>query len=179
MSAPVGFAARVLRLTGPFNGRSGQMTRNAAGDVVVGIGSVLGTAQTARALSWYKRAGGNPTPTEISNEWTNVKNAVAGQLNLFLKYSEMVRLFGLQVDTLYGQGQSFFPEWDTWPEAVRVAVIDLAFDLGAAGVANRKALSDALKARDWTTASLNCDRPNGRAERTAYLQALFLASVGL
>ena len=69
---------------------------------------------------------------------------------------------------------SVFPEWNTYPEPVQVALVDMAFNLGVPGLVKKfPSFVAAVKSRDWAGASRECRRRGISEARNAETERLF------
>lgn len=153
------------------------------GYVTVGIGNMLPNAAAARLLSFVNRTTKNSaTSSEITADFDNVskqKKAMrAGAYrqftNLDMPNLEIDRLFRKRSDEFLVQLRSCYPKYDTFPIAARLAILDLAFNLGAAALKKKwPNLNDATEKQDWAAAAKNCLRPRANSARNTATVALF------
>lgn len=179
---------RAQDLIEPFEGRIPHMYLDSEGYVTTGVGNLLATAQAAIALVWnWRDQEGEPGEVEISDEWQRVHRAVAGMdahvyrrlTTMDLVDSEITRLFNRRVDEFETSLQHAFPAFAAWPEPAQLAVLDMAFNLGAAALANRwPKLKACLLRQDWINAAANCHRPQSREARNLVVRNLFFEAAG-
>lgn len=160
------------------------------GFVATGAGHALPTVGAAIALPWRHRATGlAATPAEIRRAFVRVRALGPRQKTLSYRLaSDLVLPAGvagalaiarIERDVLPGL-RRLCPDFDRYPLSARRAVVDMACDLGLAGLARFRTLIAACGQRDFATAANHCHRRGGRETRNAATRILFLeaANVG-
>jgi GH24 family phage-related lysozyme (muramidase) len=156
------------------------------GNVTIGIGFLLASAQAARIFStkvpFYKADGKKATMKEVETEYKKIKKQNFGvKLNAahFKKYASLT-VKQINVDAYlknmidkkwklaaqeYGKDQ-----FDKLPEEAKFVLFDIQFNT-VKGVKGYPKLVDAMKKEDWKTAKTNATRPDAKS-RALYCQAL-------
>lgn len=67
--------------------------------------------------------------------------------------------------------------WDQMPSRVQYALVDMAYNLGTAGLRNNwPRFNRAIRNQDWAAAAVDSNRPQLSADRNAYVRELFEAA---
>lgn len=151
------------------------------GSVTCGVGFLVRDQAELVRLPW------SPSAQNAIADWHLVRAAKPGlpasaykALGLKARLSEldMRRLFDLHVATFRKQ---IDPAWHLaqWPECVQVALVDMAFNLGAAGLAKYRKLQVAVFARQWVVAADECKRGGIGDARNAATRQLFLDALSV
>ena len=160
------------------------------GFVATGVGHALPTVDAAIALPWRHRATGlSATPAEIQRAFVRVRALGPRQKTLSYRLaSDLVLPAGVAGDLAIGRIERDVLPWlrrlcrgfRRYPLPARRALVDMAFDLGLAGLARFRNLITACAQRDFATAANHCHRRGSRETRNAAMRILFLeaANVG-
>jgi len=162
-----------------YEGRTNYMYLDTAGVVTVGVGHALTSPALAYALPWHDHA-------DVVTGYLAVLTAKRPMPAAFYKHFTLARLAPASIDTMrdqdvtlkLGQITRALPEWKAWPDEVREAIVDIAFNCGIAGLLKFPKMLAAIHARDWERAALESHRPQISKERNADVAAL-LAGVGV
>ena len=141
-------------------------------NVTVGIGHLLDNADMAKMLSFVERGTSKKAhKNHIINAFNKVKNSKisgkAGHLNfkpltnIVISEADAVCLAGDDMNEFIRllKGSTSFPEFDTYPETVKMALLDMAFTLGVAGLKNKfPKFTRAVRHRDWNLAASESNR---------------------
>lgn len=66
-----------------------------------------------------------------------------------------------------------FPEYDNYPDAARLSLMDMAFNLGNAGLVNKfPSFTRAARRQDWVGCAAECNRPQLSDERNDEIRQL-------
>src|SRR5665213_2444313 len=159
------------------------MYRDTTGHTTVGIGHQISSENEAQQIKFNN--GDKPATTaEISTGFKAVKNSTlplntrassfASLSTLRAPQSVITELFTGDVASAEAGAKSIFAGYDSYPESVKTALVDMVFNLGAAGVKNKfQDFVKAVTARNWTEAAKESNRPQIGADRNAYIKALF------
>lgn len=161
----------------------------------VGIGHLVAMESAARALAMVVRETGRPaSPDDQAAEWKFLKET--GNLHnhgakyfksllmkkfgrvLQLPKLEIERLFAHDVAIAYRDARDMFPGFDAFPRSVRLAIIDMSFNLGKPKLGKFVRFGEAVKARDWGRAAAECHRNGVQAERNHWTWLQFLKAAG-
>jgi GH24 family phage-related lysozyme (muramidase) len=165
---------KIFVFTGPFEGSIPHMYLDTKGLVTTGIGFLLPTPESALKLGFM------PSDHTVS-DWMAVKACPAGKVaswykshtvcilpanNLRAEFDRRVQEFADQLSKIY--------KLDTYPEAAQVAVLDMAYNLGAGALIFKwPSFKAACLAKDWATAALQCKRKGVQDARNVATAALF------
>jgi GH24 family phage-related lysozyme (muramidase) len=161
------------------------MYRDTVGKVTVGIGLMLPDAKAAEALPFVvgTRAA---TPEEIAAEYARVDAMPMGRASTFYKTPTSLVLTQQTIDAklssvLAGfeadlRGQ--FPHYDALPDGIKMALLDMIYNLGAAGLFKGfPHLVTAIQTGAWQQAAEHCIRRGPGAARNDWTREQFLSAV--
>lgn len=167
----------------PSEGNISHMYVDTKGYVTVGIGNMVPDAKAATALAFVNRTTNNPaTSAEITAEFDGVAKQPKGKIarhyrqftSLDLSDVEVNQLFQKRIEGFQKQLKTSYSKYDSYPSAVQLALLDMAFQLGAYGLKNKwPKLNGAIDSEDWAVAATNCMRPDANAIRNDGTRALF------
>jgi GH24 family phage-related lysozyme (muramidase) len=154
------------------------------GNVTCGVGFELPTILTAQAFPWYLCA--TPlvtiaTAQEVATEWNRVKAMAPGRTpdfynahTLVLKQTDIDAHLLTLLDQTDEALQRDYPGFEGFPDAVKMALADMDYNLGDAKLRNTYPHFDAAVDRqDWATAALQCRRNGIGDARNAWTQQQF------
>ena len=177
---------RARNFIGPFEGSVSHMYLDTEGLVTVGIGNMLPTADAACALAFVHRDSQAPASrADIAADFDRVRaqpkamraSAYLASTALDLPPAEIDRLFRRRVDEFLLQLNGLYPQFETYPASAQLAMLDMAFNLGAPALKKRwPKLNDAIDRGDWPAAATECTRPGAQPSRNAGTIALFQAA---
>jgi GH24 family phage-related lysozyme (muramidase) len=161
------------------------MYRDTVGKVTVGIGLMLPDAKAALELPFLAGARA-ATPEEIAAEYVRVEAMAAGHTSTFYKASVSLELSQQTIDAkLSAVLQGFesdlrtqFPHYDSMPDSVKMALLDMIYNLGPAGLFKGfPHLIAAVETGSWTQAAAHCMRRGPGPERNTWTREQFLNAV--
>jgi GH24 family phage-related lysozyme (muramidase) len=161
--------------TCPFEGIVPHLYKDTAGLVTGGAGFMFPTLADARRLAWEPAR-------DLELDWAHVAAAPAGHTATFYKPLTRARLseqvmraeFAARIATFERRiTTSYFPAWRTLPEPARIALLDMAYNLGVVGLGKFQVLRAACNAHDWGNAAKQCDRRGIQPARNAATRQLF------
>jgi GH24 family phage-related lysozyme (muramidase) len=168
-----------------FEGCVPWMYRDTAGKVTVGVGLMLPDAKAAAALPFVvgTRAA---TPEEIVLEYARVDAMAMGRASAFYKTPASLVLTQQTIDAkltsvLEGfeadlRGQ--FLHYDALPDGVKMALLDMIYNLGPAGLFKGfPHLVAAIQTGAWSQAAEHCMRRGPGASRNDWTREQFLSAV--
>ena len=168
-----------------FEGAIPWMYLDTRGYVTVGVGLMLPDAAAAQKLPFM--AGGQPaTPEEISAEYARVHALPMGRPALFYRREDGLVLEKAEIDSLLravltgfeGELRAKLPGYDGFPDSVKLALLDMAYNLGPAGLLHGyPTLIAAVQAGNWSKAGSSCFRHGPGAARNQWTQNMFLSNV--
>ena len=161
------------------------MYRDTVGKVTVGMGLMLPDAKAAEALPFLvgTRAA---TPEEIAAEYARVDAMAMGRSSTFYKTPTSLVLTQQTIDAklrsvLAGfeadlRGQ--FPHYDVLPDGVKMALLDMIYNLGPAGLFKGfPHMVAAIETGAWAQAAEHCMRRGPGAARNDWTREQFLSAV--
>jgi hypothetical protein len=145
------------------------MYLDTVGNVTCGVGFELETAMVAQGFPWYidRACTVLATPQEVTAAWVRVKAMVSGRLPAFYAYDGCLQLQEADIDahllTILDQTdenlQRDYPGFEGFPDAVKMALCDMDYNLGDVKLRNTYPHFDAAVDRqDWATAANQCFR---------------------
>ena len=168
-----------------FEGCVPWMYRDTVGKVTVGVGLMLPDANAAAALPFL--SGTRPaTPEEIAAEYVRVDALTMARASSFYKIPTSLELTQQTIDaklTTVLQGfeadlRTQFPHYDGLPDGVKMALLDMIYTLGPAGLFKGfPHLMAAVETGNWTQAAAYCMRRGPSAARNAWTKEQFLSAV--
>jgi GH24 family phage-related lysozyme (muramidase) len=168
-----------------FEGCVPWMYRDTVGKITVGVGLMLPDPKAAQALPFV--LGARPaTPEEIAAEYTRVDTLPLGRASAFYKSPTALELTQQTIDaklTSVLEGfeadlRTQLPHYDTLPDSVKMALLDMIYNLGPAGLFKGfPHLIAAVDAEAWSQAAERCIRRGPSAARNAWTREQFLDAV--
>ena len=126
------------------------------------------------------------TPAQIAAEFTRVDALPMGRPALFYRGPSQPELPQSAIDSLLltvltgfeGDLKSHLPNYDTFPDSVKLALLDMVYNLGPAGLINGyPRLLNAVSAGNWAQAAAQCERVGPGAARNQWTRRMFLENV--
>ena len=161
------------------------MYRDTVGKVTVGVGLMLPDAKAAEALPFV--VGTRPaTPEEIAAEYARVDAMPIGRASAFYKTPTSLLLTPQTIDAkltsvlagFEADLRAQFPHYDTLPDSVKMALLDMIYNLGPAGLFKGfPHLVAAIQTGAWTQAAQHCIRRGPGAARNDWTKEQFLSAV--
>lgn len=157
--------------------------------VTVGVGNMLPTLAAATALAFVVRADPAKVASadQIKADWEKViaeagKNkrasAFAKLTSLDLPEELCWSLLKQRIDDEFLPGlRTIFPGWSTLATPAKRALLDMAYNLGLAGLRKFKTLIAHVEKSDWEKASGACSRKGIPDARNEWTRARFLEAV--
>jgi GH24 family phage-related lysozyme (muramidase) len=168
-----------------FEGCVPWMYRDTVGKVTVGVGLMLPDVKAAQTLPFL--AGSEPATSEqIATEFARVDSMPLGRASTFYKSPTSLQLAHQTIDArLLSILQNFeadlrteFPHYDTLPDAIKLALLDMIYNLGPAGLFKGfPHLVAAIQTGAWAQAAEHCMRRGPSAARNNWTRNQFLSAV--
>jgi GH24 family phage-related lysozyme (muramidase) len=168
-----------------FEGCVPWMYRDTVGKITVGVGLMLPDVEAAQALPFL--ACSEPaTPEQITAEFTRVEALPLGRPSSFYKSPASLQLTQQTIDAkLISILKNFeadlrteFPHYDTLPDAIKLALLDMIYNLGPAGLFKGfPHLVAAVQTGAWAQAAEHCMRRGPSAARNNWTRNQFLSAV--
>jgi len=161
------------------------MYRDTVGKVTVGVGLMLPDAKAAEALPFVLGARA-ATPEEIAAEYARVDAMTLGRASAFYKIPVSLEVTQQTIDAkLRSVLEGFeadlrtqFPRYDALPDGVKMALLDMIYNLGPEGLFKGfPHLVAAVEAGAWAQAAEHCMRRGPSAARNAWTRQQFLSAV--
>ena len=161
------------------------MYRDTVGNITVGVGLMLPNPEAAVALPFL--AGARPaTPHEIAAEFARVDAMPTGRPAAFYKIPSSLELAQQTIDArLSAILQQFeatlrarIPHYDALPDTVKMALLDMIYNLGPAGLFKGfPHLVAAIQTGAWAQAAEHCIRRGPGTARNDWTRQQFLSAV--
>jgi len=161
------------------------MYLDTVGKVTVGAGLMLPTAQSATALP-FQYDGRPADAQEVIVDFRRVSSMVKGKAAGFYRSPMSVLLTPAEIDTqlraavthLDQDLRKAIPIWDALPASAKVALLDMAYNLGMTGLLQGyPKLLHAVVTGDWKTAAAECHRGGPAPTRNEWTRQQFLAYI--
>lgn len=160
--------------TAPFEGVVPHLYLDSRGLVTCGVGFLIGSSLELTTLPWQ------PNGQIALVDYHTVRRCDPGRgaswygqfCKAYLTEPAMRGLFDHKIQTIE---QALTARWQlqTCPDAVRIALIDMAYNLGVGGLNRFEKLRAAVLAKDWVTAANESHRTGIQDSRNAATKALF------
>ena len=161
------------------------MYRDTVGKVTVGVGLMLPDAKAAQALPFV--IGARPaTPEEIAAEYARVDAMAMGRASAFYKTPASLVLTQQTIDAKLSSVlagfeadlRTQFPHYDSLPDGVKMALLDMIYNLGPAGLFKGfPHLVAAVETETWAQAAEHCTRRGPGPARNDWTRQQFLSAV--
>ena len=168
-----------------FEGSIPWMYRDTVGKVTVGVGLMLPDAAAACRLPFGK-SGVAATEAQIRDEFARVDGLPMGRAALFYRAAGKPELAQAEIDQLLrtvlvgfeGKLREALPGYDDLPDGVKLALLDMIYNLGPAGlVRGFPKMLAAVEEKDWARAAACCERRGPGAARNAWTRQMLLSNV--
>ena len=152
------------------------------GNVAVGIGHLLATANDAAELPFLKPGSGPPpTAQDIRYAWQTIRQMKPGMPLVVYSMRCIYRLDAKFVDDLLDRdiqahlnsARVWLPEIATYPEPAQEAILDIDFNC-IGGIGGFPVLCVFAKAGNWGACANNCHREGASESRNKSTRELFL-----
>ena len=161
------------------------MYRDTVGKVTVGVGLMLPDSRSAEALPFVVGARA-ATPEEIAAEYARVDAMAMGRASAFYKTPTSLVLTQQTIDAklssvlagFEAELRAQFPHYDALPDSIKMALLDMIYNLGPAGLFKGfPHLVAAIQTGAWTQAAEHCMRRGPSAARNDWTREQFLSAV--
>ena len=168
-----------------FEGCIPWMYRDTAGKITVGVGLMLPDAEAAAALP-FQVGVAVATKDAIRAEFERVKGLPEGKAAIFYRKSSSPVLAQVAIDeklreVLVGfeaELREALKGYDGYPPGAKLALLDMAYNLGPAGLLHGfPKLIAAVEEDRWTDAAEECARHGPSVERNEWTRDQFLGRV--
>lgn len=179
-------SAEILAGTG-FEGDIPFMYRDTEGWVTVGAGQMIPDVNAAKKYPFETHLGAKATAAEIETDYKRVHAITAGlpakryrsQSSLLLSEGYIQSILLKKLKECDVALRRHYIRYDTFPEPVKLALLDMIYNLGAAKLFGQfPAFEKAVNAQDWKTAADQSHRKHKGStdNRNAWTRHQFLIS---
>lgn len=164
--------------TSPHEGVVPHLYVDTRGHVTCGVGFLIPDENALERYPWH------PSVATARADYHELQTMPAGKLPIFyrrvtcarLLEADMRRIFDLKIAEFR---RAIGVRWrlENQPECVQIALVDMAYTLGAAGLGKYANMYRAIMARDWSTAAHECDR-RGVGDSRNHATGKLIASAG-
>ncbi len=168
-----------------FEGSIPWMYLDTVGKVTVGVGLMLPDAEAAKHLS-FVIDGRRATDSEVGAAFARVDQMAMGRPALYYRAQHGPELARMTIDTLLrsvvvgfeGELRKQIKGYDVLPDTVKIALLDMAYNLGPLGLLHGyPRLLDAVERGDWARAAAASMRRGPGAARNEWTRRMFLGNV--
>jgi GH24 family phage-related lysozyme (muramidase) len=170
------------------------MYLDTGGNVTVGVGEMLPNVAAAQKLGFVRRldatakppvVAGAATGDEIKADYENVNKQIAGKIASYYKQFTKLDLPSSVIDSLLKtRVEQFtteliasFPDFNSYPNAARAALFDMAYNLGTSKLTSQfPTFCKAVKDKNWAKAATECERGGIPADRNDWAKSQFEAA---
>jgi GH24 family phage-related lysozyme (muramidase) len=169
-----------------FEGSIGWMYLDRKGNVTAGVGEVLISADAAVKIPFMRSNAELASDGEIRQDYARVKAMLPGlraaayrsPSALLLNGETITRLLNGKLIEKSEQLVALFPRFDRFPITVKTALLDMAFNLGVAGIVTKfPDFIESVHKENWSGAADNCKRLDVSNERNDWTRAQFFAAI--
>ncbi|MFZ4546370.1 MAG: hypothetical protein ACOYN4_02990 [Bacteroidales bacterium] len=167
-----------------FEGEILHMYQDSRGNVTVGVGNLLATAEDAQKLPFVVRQTHKPAAKEeIKTDFDKVKNAPTGYkavnykkyTSLELQSPDSSTLLKKRIGTFVQELRHSFSEFNDLPRPAQFGLLDLAFNCGTNKVATKfPNFKKAIQKKDFTRAAIESHRTGIGNKRNETVKNWFL-----
>jgi GH24 family phage-related lysozyme (muramidase) len=155
--------------------------KDSVGKLTVGKGTMLPTLEASQALQWYMPGEVPATPDQIRLDWNRVfmlpkgyaaahYHDPAGPYLLDSEIDMQAEVAAMRMSNRLSQ----LPWFDALPDPAKLALMDMSYNLGYAGLLDKfPKMMAAVKSHDWPTAIEECNRPQLSATRNSWTRSQF------
>jgi GH24 family phage-related lysozyme (muramidase) len=153
------------------------------GHVTIGVGHMIACCGDAEQLKFVLRqAGMGATAAEIAHDFNQVTQQQKAKLFTHYKQFTMLDMPADAIEALLDADiaekeagvRQRFRGYDTYPPEAKTALLDMAFNLGVAGLASKfPRLKAAAEAGDWNSCAAQCERKGIQESRNLWTKQQF------
>jgi GH24 family phage-related lysozyme (muramidase) len=174
---------KTIRTTTKYEGNFEHMYLDTKGNVTVGIGHMIPSADAAVSLPFVHRADRKPaTAEEKKAEWSSMHAQTPAKVaTYYAQFSTMIlladdikKLFMSDAQSFDAQLHHVFPEYDKYPIEVQEGLFDMIYNLGIGNLRDHFGpFVAAVQAKEWYLAASTSRRADVQKERNDDIRALF------
>jgi GH24 family phage-related lysozyme (muramidase) len=154
--------------------------------VTCATGEMVANAAAALKLPWRSQQTGDLAgASDVQADFQRVSQMAPGHEasfyrvddSLILAAADMTALLSARVTGFEVNLRELFPEYDSFPDSAKLALIDMIYNLGAAGLGKDfPAFCDLVQQQRWQPAALECKRVGPSDARNDWTKQQFLAA---
>jgi GH24 family phage-related lysozyme (muramidase) len=168
-----------------YEGKVEHMYQDTKGYITVGVGHLVKDLSAAQKINFiHQTTGEKATEDEIKIDFESVKKSPAGLFASLYKKNTKLKLATLTIEQLTDSHIDSFEkelhqiygaeEFMSFPTDVKLALFDMIFNLGMTKLRNGfPNFNRCVKAKDWLSASNECNRLDIADARNKYVKDLF------
>lgn len=166
-----------------FEGSVAWMYLDTLGNVTVGVGILLDGVSKALALPFVMQGSlAAATPDAIEADFRRVAALNHGMQAIFYKdttspilpYAAINAVLQNVVTQNDRDMQQVFSAWSLYPEKVKLGILDMVYNLGETSLLKKfPRFVSAVKAQDWATAAVQCQRDGVGSARNTWTASMF------
>lgn len=165
------------------------------GNVTIGIGTMLPDLDAASKVNFLRNIDSKPaSAADIQAAWTKINKEPSGQkyaatyyqgrTDLYITADEEERLVSDKLESIYKQMIGWFPNFETFPRPGRLALFDMAYNVGDLTLKFPTLVKDVQRVNpktkkpepDWKAAGDQCHRVGISDQRNKDTLARFQAA---
>jgi GH24 family phage-related lysozyme (muramidase) len=182
----LGYLDQSLAQLKSFEGCVPWMYRDTTGKVTVGVGLMLPNAAAACALPFRTAVGTAATAVQIAAEFARVESLPLGKLPSYYRMGGSLELPEVVLDEKLSEVLTSFEVilrkrltgYDGLPDGIKMALLDMAYNLGPAGLLEGyPRMIHAVETDAWAAAAAECARGGINAARNAWTRQQMLGAV--
>lgn len=177
------FIAKRRALIKNGEGSISHMYLDTVGKVTIGVGNMLPDVESAEALPFVTQKHMEPaSKNEIRREFELVQQQKTGLIaSSYRQYTKLQltdeyidQLLDKRIDEFETGLQKDFDNYESYPDAVRLGLMDMAFNLGNSGLIRKfPTFTLAAKEEKWDVCATECKRRGISDERNRETRELF------
>lgn len=151
----------------PMEGRVPTMYCDCLGLITTGVGNLINTPSEAEALPWKLHDGSRADLADVRADWNKLHDGAQHYAKLkWTVYANTMRchLEDAAIDALVRRTlaanevtlRKRFDQWDSFPADAQLAIMSMAWAVGAGFYAKFPMLSRCIDAQDWDGCIANC-----------------------
>jgi hypothetical protein len=173
--------AAVKAISG-WEGRANWMYLDSRGNVTIGVGQLIASAQDAIPFHFRRPNADFATNAEIEQEYNLVKTMFPGHVAAAYRRSNSLLLPDTDIDLILKRTliecaadlSHQFADFVDFPDAVKLALLDMRFNLGERGLeTDFPRFCIAVESQQWDAAGALCQRRGPNAARNAWTRTQF------
>ena len=175
-----------VQATAGFEGRVNWMYLDTTRTVTVGVGQSIQSARQALKYPFQRPDASLASSDEILAEYATVMEMMPGNVAKAYRRSSSLLLNNAAIDTIFRSTVvecaeelvHLFPDFDEYPDPIKVVLIDMDYNLGTTKLRRAYPLfCNAVKNHLWSVAALHCHRIGPAPERNVWTGEQFFRAI--